>query len=175
VGTSSRVTQSMCRTITADGREQSACVACQAPCIDIDAERAFWQTLRGKRSLAWAWFSYPGLILAFFLLMEQVGVGTDLAAHPLGYLRSENVRSAADGLYDRLMAAGIDVILDDRDERPGAMFADWELIGVPLRVTIGERGLKDGQVELTVRRGLKTSLVPLAGAFDAVKDTLEAC
>ena len=88
VGTSSRVTQSMCRTITADGREQSACVACQAPCIDIDAERAFWQTLRGKRSLAWAWFSYPGLILAFFLLMEQVGVGTDLAAHPLGYLRS---------------------------------------------------------------------------------------
>jgi prolyl-tRNA synthetase len=94
---------------------------------------------------------------------------------PLGYLRSENVRSAADGLYDRLMAAGIDVILDDRDERPGAMFADWELIGVPLRVTIGERGLKDGQVELTVRRGLKTSLVPLAGAFDAVKDTLEAC
>lgn len=57
VGTSSRVTQSMCRTITADGREQSACVACQAPCIDIDAERAFWQTLRGKRSLAWAWFS----------------------------------------------------------------------------------------------------------------------
>jgi prolyl-tRNA synthetase len=94
---------------------------------------------------------------------------------PLGYLRSENVRSAADGLYDRLKAAGIDVILDDRDERPGAMFADWELIGVPLRVTIGERGLKDGQVELTVRRGMTTSLVPLAGAFDAVKDTLEAC
>jgi len=88
VGTSSRVTQSMCRTVAADGREQSACVACQAPCIDIDAERSFWQTLRGKRSLAWAWASYPGLTLAFFLLMEQVGVGTDLAGHPLGYLRS---------------------------------------------------------------------------------------
>ena len=88
VGTSSRVTQSMCRTIAADGREQSACVACQAPCIDIDAERSFWQTLRGKRSLAWAWASYPGLTLAFFLLMERVGVGTDLAGHPLGYLRS---------------------------------------------------------------------------------------
>lgn len=88
VGTSTRVTQSMCRTISGDGREQSACVACQAPCIDIDAERAFWQTLRGKRSLAWAWFSYPGLILAFFLLMEQVGAGSGLAAHPLGYLRS---------------------------------------------------------------------------------------
>jgi hypothetical protein len=89
VGTTSRVTQSMCRIIASDGREQSACVACQAPCIDIDAERAFWQTLRGKRSLDWAWFSYPGLILAFFLLMEQVGgADTDLARDPLGYLRS---------------------------------------------------------------------------------------
>lgn len=88
VGTSSRITQSMCRTLTADGREQSACVACQAPCIDIDAERAFWQTLRGKRGLAWAWFSYPGLILAFFLLMDQMGAGSGLAAHPAGYLRS---------------------------------------------------------------------------------------
>ncbi|WP_411868656.1 cyclic nucleotide-binding domain-containing protein [Vulcanococcus limneticus] len=88
VGTSSRVTQSMCRTIAADGREQSACVACQAPCIDIDAERFFWQTLRGKRSLHWIWASYPGLTLAFFLLMEQVGAATDLGGHPLGYLRS---------------------------------------------------------------------------------------
>jgi len=94
---------------------------------------------------------------------------------PLGYSRSETVRSAADALYDRLLAAGIDVILDDRDERPGAMFADWELIGVPLRVTIGERGLKEGQVELTVRRGLVTTLVPLDGAFEAVKDILGTC
>jgi len=75
VGTSSRVTQSMCRTIASDGREQSVCVACQSPCIDVDAERAFWQTLSGKRSLGWAWFSYPGLIWAFFLLMGQLGRG----------------------------------------------------------------------------------------------------
>ncbi len=88
VGTSSRVTQSMCRTVAADGREKSACVACQAPCIDIDAERSFWQTLRGKRSLPWIWASYPGLTLAFFLLMEQVGAETDLASNPLGYVRS---------------------------------------------------------------------------------------
>ncbi len=88
VGTSARITQSMCRTLASDGREQSACVACQAPCIDIDAERSFWQSLRGKRSLSWLWFSYPGLILAFFLLMEQAGAGTAMAAHPLGYLRS---------------------------------------------------------------------------------------
>ncbi|MFM7313150.1 MAG: cyclic nucleotide-binding domain-containing protein [Cyanobium sp.] len=88
VGTSTRITQSMCRTIAADGREQSACVACSASCIDIDAERTFWQTLRGRRSLAWAWYAYPGLTLMFFLLMDRVGVGTDLAPQPLGYLRS---------------------------------------------------------------------------------------
>jgi prolyl-tRNA synthetase len=99
----------------------------------------------------------------------------EVVVTPLGYSRSETVRAAADGLYDRLLEAGIDVILDDRDERPGAMFADWELIGVPLRVTIGERGLKEGQVELTVRRGLVTTPVPLAGAFEAVKDILGTC
>jgi len=88
VGTSAKVTQSMCRTVAADGREQSACVACQVPCIDIDAERSFWQNLRVKRSLSWIWFSYPGLILAFFLLMEQTGPGISLADQSLGYLRS---------------------------------------------------------------------------------------
>jgi len=85
---SSRVTQSMCRTIGADGREQSACVACQAPCLDIDAERAFWQTSRGKRGLRWAWLSYPGLVLAFFWLMEETVDGSDLLVDPTGYLRS---------------------------------------------------------------------------------------
>jgi prolyl-tRNA synthetase len=99
----------------------------------------------------------------------------DVVITPLGYSRSENVRSAADALYDRLLQSGIDVILDDRDERPGAMFADWELIGVPLRETIGERGLKEGLVEVTTRRGLKTVQVPLDAAFRTVTDTLEAC
>ena len=99
----------------------------------------------------------------------------DVAIVPLGYSRSESVKVAADALYDRLLQAGIDVILDDRDERPGAMFADWELIGVPVRVTVGDRGLKEGRVELTVRRGLKTEAVPLDGAFQAVTDTLQAC
>ena len=99
----------------------------------------------------------------------------DLVITPLGYSRSQNVKAAADGLYDRLLQAGIDVILDDRDERPGAMFADWELIGVPLRVTVGERGLKEGQLELTVRRGMTTTQVPLDAAFDAVMEALKAC
>ncbi len=62
------------------------------------------------------------------------------------------VKEAADALYAQLLTAGVDVILDDRGERPGAMFADWELIGVPHRVTIGDRGLKEGQVEYQHRR-----------------------
>ncbi|WP_411868644.1 cyclic nucleotide-binding domain-containing protein [Vulcanococcus limneticus] len=68
--TGSRITQSMCRTVDASGKVQSACVACQAPCIDIDSERTYWQSLSGKRGLAWAWTSYPGLVIAFFLLVE---------------------------------------------------------------------------------------------------------
>jgi prolyl-tRNA synthetase len=99
----------------------------------------------------------------------------DVVITPLGYSRSAGVREAADRLYDEMIQAGIDVILDDRDERPGAMFADWELIGVPLRLTIGDRGLKEGNVELTVRRGLATTPVPLGGAFAAVADALKAC
>jgi prolyl-tRNA synthetase len=61
-------------------------------------------------------------------------------------------------------SAGVDVILDDRGERPGAMFADWELIGVPHRITIGDRGLKDGQVEYQHRRDAAATKV----ALDAV-------
>ncbi len=71
---------------------------------------------------------------------------------PLGYDRSELVREATESLYALLMEAGIDVILDDRGERPGAMFADWELIGVPHRVVIGERCLKDDLLEYQGRR-----------------------
>ena len=71
---------------------------------------------------------------------------------PMGYHKSAAVRTAADRLHDELTATGVDVILDDRDERPGVMFADWELIGVPHRVVIGERGLKEGKFEYKGRR-----------------------
>jgi len=71
---------------------------------------------------------------------------------PIGMDRSEAVKTAAESLYQDLQKAGVDVILDDRGERPGAMFADWELIGVPHRVTIGDRGLKEGFVEYQHRR-----------------------
>ena len=73
---------------------------------------------------------------------------------PMNYAKSEVVREAADKLYEALKARGIDVILDDRDMRPGVMFADWELIGVPHRVVIGERGLKTGEVEYVSRSNL---------------------
>ena len=66
---------------------------------------------------------------------------------PMGYDRSDAVREQADKLYATLLEAGIDVILDDRGERPGVMFADWELIGVPHRLVIGDRGLKEGKLE----------------------------
>ena len=75
-----------------------------------------------------------------------------LALCPIGYERSELVRTQADALHDQLAGLGIDVLLDDRGERPGAMFADWELIGVPHRVVISERGLKDGKLEYHGRR-----------------------
>ena len=78
---------------------------------------------------------------------------------PIGPDRSPDVKAAADKLYADLMAAGVDVILDDRGERPGAMFADWELIGVPHRVTIGDKGLKDGLVEYQHRRDTEASKV----------------
>ena len=66
---------------------------------------------------------------------------------PIGMDRSEAVKTAAEKLHDQLRDNGIDVMLDDRGERPGAMFADWELIGVPHRVVISDRGLKEGQLE----------------------------
>jgi len=70
----------------------------------------------------------------------------------IGYGKSEMVQKAADTLYADLAAAGYDILLDDRDERPGVMFADAELIGIPHRITVGERGLKDGVVEYQPRR-----------------------
>ena len=73
---------------------------------------------------------------------------------PMNYAKSEAVREAADKLYEGLKTRGVDVILDDRDMRPGVMFADWELIGVPHRVVIGDRGLKEGAVEYADRRNL---------------------
>jgi prolyl-tRNA synthetase len=91
---------------------------------------------------------------------------------PVGYSKSEPVRQAAEQLYEELRTAGVDVLLDDRDERPGVMFAEMELIGIPHRITIGERALKNGQVEYVDRRTLQTALVPLAEAYGFVRGLL---
>ncbi len=85
----------------------------------------------------------------------------ELVICPVGYDKSELVRQAADDLHQQLQNAGIDVVLDDRDERPGAMFADWELIGATYRVVIGERSLKEGNVEFQGRRESTAQLVPV--------------
>lgn len=78
---------------------------------------------------------------------------------PMALDRSPAVQAAVERLSSELEAANIRYIVDDRLERPGAMFADWELIGVPLRITVGERGLKEGMLEMTVRRDLSTHKV----------------
>jgi prolyl-tRNA synthetase len=93
---------------------------------------------------------------------------------PIGYDRSAEVRAAADRLHEELSVQGIDVLLDDRGERPGAMFADWELIGVPQRVVVSDRGLKAGTVELQGRREASATVTPLAEVLPAVKARLQA-
>ncbi|HEY0824023.1 MAG TPA: proline--tRNA ligase [Ramlibacter sp.] len=93
---------------------------------------------------------------------------------PIGMDRSAEVKAAAEKLHDELAAAGVDVMLDDRGERPGAMFADWELIGVPHRVVISDRGLKEGQVEYQHRRDSAATKMALADVVAFLKGRLAA-
>jgi prolyl-tRNA synthetase len=93
---------------------------------------------------------------------------------PVGAAKSELVRAESEAIYQTLLAAGIDVALDDRDERPGAMFADWELIGVPVRITVGERSLKEGKLELLRRKGMVSSICDRDQVGAAVKTLLAA-
>jgi prolyl-tRNA synthetase len=95
-----------------------------------------------------------------------------VALAPIGYDRSEIVKEAADELHEALEAAGVEVLLDDRGERPGVMFADLELIGIPHRITIGERGLKDGVVEYQGRRDAGATRVPVADALSFVQQRI---
>ena len=87
----------------------------------------------------------------------------------VGWGKSEEVRNACESIYASLKAQGVDVILDDRDLRPGIMFAEWELIGPPIRITVGDRGLKDGVVELLCRTETDAARVELA---DCVAQTI---
>jgi len=111
---------------------------------------------------------WPATMAPFLLVIVAIGYG-----------KSEMVKAAADTFYDELTAAGFDVLLDDRDERPGVMFADAELIGIPHRVTIGERGLKDGMIEYQPRRpeagqSGEAQKIALADATKLLKGLLES-
>jgi prolyl-tRNA synthetase len=93
---------------------------------------------------------------------------------PIGYGKSAAVRAAADKLYGELAAAGVDVLLDDRDERPGVLFADMDLIGIPHRVVLGERGLAAGNAEYKGRRDGKPQDVPLGAVAGLLREKLTA-
>ncbi len=95
-----------------------------------------------------------------------------LAIAPIGYRKNAEVRNVADRLHDEFQSAGIEVLLDDRDERPGVMFADLELIGIPRRIIIGERGLKDGKVEYQERADTSARVIELQSAPDLLESML---
>lgn len=92
-----------------------------------------------------------------------------IAIAPIGYQKSANVREVADKLHGQLEELGLDVLLDDRDERPGVMFSDMELLGIPHRLTIGERGLKVGNVEYQTRREKEPRQVGIGSVIEEIK------
>lgn len=98
-----------------------------------------------------------------------------LVVCPIGYDRSENVKKQADELYESLRNQGIDVILDDRGGRPGVMFADWELIGVPHRIVISDRGLQEGQLEYQGRRDKEATKVAQENVSSFLLERLGKC
>jgi prolyl-tRNA synthetase len=95
-----------------------------------------------------------------------------VAIAPVGYERSAAVRATADQLHDELESAGFEVLLDDRGERPGVMFADLELLGIPHRITVGERGLAKGEVEYQGRRESSPTATPVADVAAVLRPKL---
>ncbi len=98
----------------------------------------------------------------------------EVAICAVGWGKSEAVRKACETLYAELKARGVDVILDDRDQRPGIMFAEWELIGPPVRITVGERSLNDGVVEILGRKQTEAARVSLADSINQTLALLES-
>ena len=91
---------------------------------------------------------------------------------PIGMHKSAAVREAAEKLYQELLQSGVDVLLDDRDERPGVLFADMDLIGIPHRIVLGDRGLAAGNAEYKGRRDEKPRDIPLGEVAALVKEQL---
>jgi prolyl-tRNA synthetase len=93
---------------------------------------------------------------------------------PIAYAKNDRLRAAADRLYEELRAAGIDVLMDDRDERPGVLFADMDLVGIPHRIVLSERGLAAGEAEYKSRSAAQPQGIPLAGVAGFLKERLTA-
>jgi prolyl-tRNA synthetase len=93
---------------------------------------------------------------------------------PINSAKSDRARQTADKLYQALTAAGIEVLLDDRDERPGVKFADAELIGIPHRLVVGERGIEAGKLEYRHRRATESEEFPLTDALSYLRRKLSA-
>ena len=103
------------------------------------------------------------------IIMPRAMAPFELALVPIGMGKNAQVRETVEQLHRDLAAAGIDVLLDDRNERPGVMFADMELIGIPHRVVIGDRGLKDGKIEYQGRRDAQAQSIALQDAVQTLK------
>jgi len=137
--------------LDADGQEQSIVMGCYGIGVTRLVAAAIEQNF-DERGIIW-----PEPIAPF-----------QVALVPMNLHKSEAVRAAVEPLYEALIAAGVEVVLDDRDVRPGVKFADMELLGIPHRVVIGERGLADGMLEYRSRRAEENTALPLAGAADAL-------
>ena len=111
-------------------------------------------------------FDTKGIILPTGISPFQVAIA------PIGMTKSPAVRVASEQLYGELKAAGIEVLLDDRDERPGVIFADLELIGIPHRIVIGDRGLKQDVLEYQGRQDTEAQTIPVQDALEFIKDKL---
>jgi prolyl-tRNA synthetase len=133
--------------LDADGREQAMVMGCYGIGVTRLVAAAIEQNF-DERGIIW-----PEPIAPF-----------QVALVPMNLQKSEAVRAAVEPLYAELVAAGIEVLLDDRDVRPGVKFADMELLGIPHRVVIGDRGLADGALEYRARRATDNEALPLAGA-----------
>jgi prolyl-tRNA synthetase len=137
--------------LDAEGREQSMVMGCYGIGVTRLVAAAIEQNF-DERGIIW-----PEPIAPF-----------QVALVPMNLQKSEAVRAAVEPLYEALLAAGVEVLIDDRDVRPGVKFADMELLGIPHRVVVGERGLTDGMLEYRARRAADNEALPLAGAAEAI-------
>jgi prolyl-tRNA synthetase len=142
--------------LDAEGRSQAIQMGCYGIGITRVVAAAIEQN-HDDRGIAW-----PAAMAPFAV-----------AIAPIAYDRSEAVRACADRLHDELAGAGVEVLLDDRGERPGVMFADLELIGIPHRVTVGDRGLKEGVVEYQARRDATPVKVPVVDVAGFIRQRIE--